>query len=263
MEYVKRTYRDMFFSEDLKHFRVSIRTTDLDIGVCKDSFSQDLVGHLHNFVNGLRKQLEEYIQEDPGFGASLIPRVVRNDAPEIVAEMAHAAEASGVGPMAAVAGTIAEYVGKELSRYSKDVIVENGGDLYISTTRKRSVGIFAGSSPFTDKIAVEILPEWGTIGLCTSSGTVGPSLSFGKADAAVVIAKNGALADAAATAVGNIVQLPDDVEKGVNFAARIPGVLGAIAIKDDKMAAWGNVRLVSVNNKNITRRRIHENYCYR
>ncbi len=251
MEYVKRTYRDMFSSEDLKHFRVSVKTTDLDIGVFRDSFSQEMVRHVHKFVTGLRQQLEEYIQDDPGFGTSLVPWVVRDDAPEIAVEMARAAKASGVGPMAAVAGTVAEYIGREVSRYSREVIIENGGDLYISTTRKRSVGIFAGRSPFTGKIAVEILPEWGTIGLCTSSGTVGPSLSFGKADAAVVIAKTAALADAAATAVGNVVQLPDDVEKSVNFAARIPGVLGAIAIKDDRMAVWGNIRLVPVNNPKV------------
>jgi hypothetical protein len=130
---------------------------------------------------------------------------------------------------------------------SPDVIVENGGDIFMASTRKRLVAIFAGESPFSGRLAVEVPPEKGPLGICTSSGTVGPSLSMGKADAAVILAQSASLADAAASAAGNVVHTPKDVKKGVGLAKKIRGILGAIVIKDDRLAAWGDVNIVPVS----------------
>ena len=246
MEYVERSYRNIFFSEDLIHFRISVKNTDLDVGVCKECYSEKLVSFTRDIVLKLRSGLEDYIKKDPCFMTALKPHKLKEFAPPVAVDMATAAELAGVGPMAAVAGAFAEHIGKELARFSPEVIIENGGDLFIITTVKRHIGIFAGESPFTGRVAIEVTPELGAIGLCTSSGTVGPSLSFGKADAAIIIARSGALADAAATAVGNIVSLREDTQKGVDLAAKISGVLGAVTIKEDRMAAWGNVKLVPI-----------------
>ena len=115
-------------------------------------------------------------------------------------QMIEAGQKAGVGPMAAVAGAIAECVGRELLAFSPEIIIENGGDIYLKCLKKRVVGIFAGKSPLTGKIGLEIDAKDTPLGVCTSSGTVSHSLSFGKADAAVAIAPSATLADAAATA---------------------------------------------------------------
>ena len=245
-EYLERDYRSLFLSDDLIHFQVSVKDTDLDIGVCRQSYSENMIGLTRKIAVDVREELEKYINSDQDFKVKLLPHKVSESATKIAKEMADSAKLANVGPMAAVAGAFAEYIGRQLLKYSSEVIIENGGDIYIKTSRKRYAGIFAGESLFSNRIAVEILPEWGSVGICTSSGMVGHSFSFGKADAAVVIANSCALADAAATAVGNTIQKPENVQDAVEFAAKIPGILGAIAIKDDKMAAWGQIKLVPI-----------------
>ena len=109
--------------------------------------------------------------------------------------------------MASVAGAMAEAFQETSLESSTEVIVENGGDIYLATSRERVIGIYAGTSPLSIKLGIAISPEDSPLGICTSSGTVGPSLSFGKADAVCVLSKSAALADAAATAVGNVVRV--------------------------------------------------------
>ena len=172
------------------------------------------------------------------------PYPVEDDAPGIVREMAEAAEKAGVGPMAAVAGTIAERVGRALLEFSPEVIVENGGDIFLKSRKKRTVGVYAGQSPFSDRLALEIKPSETPLGICTSSGTVGHSLSLGKADAVIVLSTCTALADAAATAIGNLVKEETDIPHGLDFARGIDGLSGIIIIKNEKMALWGQVKIV-------------------
>jgi uncharacterized protein len=73
---------------------------------------------------------------------------------------------------------------------------------------------------------------------------VGHSLSFGKADAAIVISPSAALADAAATAVGNLVQDARDMSRAIEFVRGVEGIVGIGVIKGDKMAVWGKIKLV-------------------
>ena len=194
-------------------------------------------------VRRYRQQLINYIEEDPIFKDSLLPIDVKENAPLIVKIMGEAAKKACVGPMAAVAGAIAEMVGKDLLTQSEEVIVENGGDIFLKTKTPRKIGIYAGESPLSGKIALTINPEDTPLGICTSSGTVGHSLSFGKADAAVIISKDTPLADAAATALGNKVKMPSDIKAAIEFAQKIEGVEGILVIIGDKMGAWGNIKL--------------------
>jgi ApbE superfamily uncharacterized protein (UPF0280 family) len=145
--------------------------------------------------------------------------------------------------MAAVAGAIAESVSKDLLQFSKEVIIENGGDIYLSTSKERTIGIYAGDSPLSLKIGIVIDSEETPLGVCTSSGTLGHSLSFGKADAVSVLSKSAALADAVATAVGNIVKEKKDIELGLGRGREIEGALGILIIVGEKMGVWGDVRL--------------------
>jgi hypothetical protein len=176
----------------------------------------------------------------------LKPLAVEDNAPAIVKEMAEAAAKVGVGPMAAVAGAIAERVGKELLPMSAEVIVENGGDIFLKISKERRIGIFAGKSVLTQKVAFVVQPGETPLGVCTSSGTVGHSLSFGKADAVVVFSPSTSLADAAATAICNIVQTASDIPQAIEFAQGVKGLKGVAIIKGDKIGLWGQIKLASV-----------------
>jgi len=162
--------------------------------------------------------------------------------------MAEAAQKAGVGPMASVAGAMAEFVGNELLAFSPEIIVENGGDIYLKSLKKRIVGIYAGKSPLNGKIGLEINGQDTPLGICTSSGTVGHSLSYGKADAVIVLSKSATLADAAATAVGNLINQPADIASGIEFAKGIKGLEGVLIIKDDKIGLWGEVRICQTSH---------------
>lgn len=241
--YVNRTYRDTV-AAGLKSFRTCIKETDLFISVDEDSFSEALVQRVEKKIIALRYDLESYIDRDPEFKVTLNPHMLLPGAPAIAQTMAVAANAAGVGPMAAVAGAFAEYIGRDLLTVCSEVIVENGGDIFMSSVKNRLVGVFAGASPFTGRIAINIPAGKMPLGVCTSSGTVGPSLSLGKADAAIIISGSTALADAVASAAGNAVQAENDVKNGIEVAKAIPGVLGAFIIKGDQLAAWGDFSIV-------------------
>jgi ApbE superfamily uncharacterized protein (UPF0280 family) len=239
--YEKRTYRNLVKTDDLIKFEVIVKETDLLIRAEKD-FSKEA----RESVLKYRHQLETYIAKNPEFQRSLVPLEENPYAPEIVREMIQTSQLVGVGPMAAVAGAMADCVSRELIKLSKELIVENGGDIYLVTSKERTIGIYAGNSPLSLKIGIVILPEETPLGVCTSSGTVGPSLSFGKADAVCILARSSALADAVATAVGNIVREKKDIELGLERAREIAGVLGMLIIVEEKMGVWGNVRLIQL-----------------
>ncbi|SHI78232.1 UPF0280 family protein [Desulfosporosinus lacus] len=246
MDFTERSYRQDHRQEDLVHFQLAVRETDLDIGIRKERFTSELVEWAAEIIRDCRRPLEDYIQKDPGFASSLTPYTVLPDAPIIVKRMAEAGRLAGVGPMAAVAGAVAEWVGKSIAKRSRDVIVENGGDIFMRTSRIRKVGIFAGDSPLSNLVAIEIRPNQTPLGICTSSGKVGHSLSYGKADAVVVLSPSVPLADAVATATGNLVQTTDDLERAIAFASQIEGVTGILVIKDDRLAVWGSVKLLPI-----------------
>jgi len=243
MAYKVKKYRSRITSDDLVSFRVRIRETDLLIRA-----DQDLTEVATNTVLRYRKFLEEYIQADPFFQATLEPYLdLPVTAPKIVQQMARAAAQVGIGPMAAVAGAISEFVGTKLLEHSSQIIVENGGDIFLKTKAPRLIGLYAGSSPFTHKVALSVQPGDTPLGICTSSGTVGHSLSYGQADAVVVTAQSALLADAAATAIGNLVNEPEDFSKGIEFAKGISSLRGLVIIKNDQMAVWGEIQLEKIN----------------
>jgi ApbE superfamily uncharacterized protein (UPF0280 family) len=238
--YETRFYRDWSRDRDLISFTVAVKESDLYVRATRNLGRKAMKVLLKH-----RAALEEYIGRRPEFLTTLEPFAVGPDAPLIVKTMADAAEKAGVGPMAAVAGAIAEYVGRELLPFSREVIVENGGDIFLKTQKTRSIGIYAGeSSPFTGKLALKVDPKETPLGICTSAGTVGHSLSFGQCDAAILLSASAALADAAATAVGNLIQSADDIPRGIDFSKGVEGIKGVVIIKGDRIGIWGDVRLV-------------------
>jgi ApbE superfamily uncharacterized protein (UPF0280 family) len=236
--YQPRTYRRWVEGKDLVQFTVTEKETDLYVRA-----ASDLERKARRLVHKYREQLEKYLKKDPAFQTSLEPFDVPSTAPIIVREMAEAGRAAGVGPMAAVAGAIAECVGRDLLEFSPEVIVENGGDIFLSVRHRRTIGIYAGDSPLTGKIGIRIEGRDTPLGVCTSSGTVGHSLSFGRADAVVVVAPSAALADAAATAIGNRVKKPGDIESALEFAGGLPGLKGVVIIMGESIGVKGDIKL--------------------
>ena len=243
MPHERRTYRRRVRAEGLTSFGVRVGETNLQILAARD-----LSAPARELAGEARTELHAWRRRDAAFFETLEPHAVPDEAPEIVKAMARAAKLAGVGPMAAVAGAIAERVGRGLmaSPYDlEEVIVENGGDIFIATEAARRVAVFAGASPLSMKLAIEIPPADTPLGVATSSATVGPSTSFGAADAAVALAPDAALADAVATALGNRVRSRGDLERALEWALGVEGVLGALVVLGDKVAVQGRIKLAA------------------
>ena len=234
-----RTYRTRMSREGLVGFRVAVKETDLMILA-----QRDLSVEGRGLIIQERQHLETYIQHHPEFLTTLTPWPPDPYAPPLVREMIQAATPAGVGPMAAVAGAIAARVGQALLAFTDEIIVENGGDIFMHLHRPATVSLFAGRSPLSHKVGLQIHPEPETWGVCTSSGTVGHSLSLGQADAACVVAHDTALADACATALGNRVSSAAGIQEALNWLTGLPGLTGALVVVGEHMGAWGQIELV-------------------
>jgi ApbE superfamily uncharacterized protein (UPF0280 family) len=235
----ERFYRLWMKKDDLVSFQASAEETDLYIRACSDLKPAAL-----DSIRRHRRPLEEFIRLHPEFEKTLTPYPLSRGMAPIIRDMVSAAKKVGVGPMAAVAGAVADYVGRDLLKKSREVIIENGGDIFLKVSRPVKIGIYAADSPFTNRLSFEISPEQTPLGVCTSSGTVGPSLSFGSSDATVILARTAAFADACATAVGNLVKDEDSVDGAVAYARKIRGLYGVIVVKGKKLGVWGKVRFV-------------------
>ncbi len=237
--YEPRFYRHWIKDIDLVSFNAVAKQTDLFIRARRNLKGKALKSLLKH-----RTPLEEYIERYPLFLTTLEPYQVEKDAPAIVKEMAKASQIVGIGPMATVAGAIAEAVGRDLLPFSAEVIVENGGDVFLKILKQRLVGIYAGESPFTGRIALEIKPEETPLGICTSSGKIGHSLSLGSADAVIALSPSTPLADAVATTIGNMVKDTEDIPQAIEKAQSVEGLQGIVIIKEDKIGLWGKVKIV-------------------
>jgi hypothetical protein len=185
-----------------------------------------------------RQEVERCIAEDPFFAITFSPY-----RPEfrgrVVDRMADAALEAGVGPMAAVAGAIAWSGAEAMQRAGAAYgIIDNGGDIAIFSDREVTVGVHAGGAPLSNRIAFSVPPTGGILGICTSSATVGHSVSLGIADAVTVFCPDVAVADAWATALCNTVTPYDDDAFGPLDGTRVQGVLVIIG---DRVAMWGTL----------------------
>ncbi|MEX1376715.1 MAG: UPF0280 family protein [Eubacteriales bacterium] len=235
-QYEKRFYRDLHRNSNLTSYQIAIQESDLYIASTNPSMETAKKALLE-----ARENIQSYIAIHPDFLSSLSPISLESqNAP--VCWMLDASSQCSVGPMAAVAGAVSRYVGEALLKENDEVIVENGGDIFISSNSAKKILIYAGDSPISMKMAIEI--PAGIFGVCTSAGKVGPSLSFGNADAAIVLSKNCALADAAATLLGNYIQSDQNLKESIEKIMKISGVLGAVGICGEKIAAAGQIKLV-------------------
>lgn len=240
MKYEYRTYRLLGENKDLISFSVKIKETDLFIKATKN-----LTKKVERLVKKYRNDLERYILRNKKFLVSLIPLEDDNSAPLIVKEMIYYSKRVNVGPMAGVAGAIAFFVGKELLSYVDEFIIENGGDIALFIKKERIIYIYPGeASPFKGKLFLRLTSCNKIYGIATSSGKIGPSLSFGKTDSVTILSSSPILSDMVATKLGNMVKTPDDIYNAINEGKKIRGVEGILITIGDKMGIWGNINLL-------------------
>ncbi len=244
--YGPRIYREAMGGGRFASIIVSVGQTDLWIGIDAGSFGDLDAGELEGVtireIESLQETIRAYEETHGGFIASLVPVPSDDGAPDVVRQLIEAGRTAGIGPMGAVAGTFSELIGRKLQDTFpiREIVVENGGDIYLDIEEDLQLRIFAGSSPLSDKLGVLIPAGESPLGVCTSAGTVGPSLSFGTADAVMIAHRSTAQADAYATAFGNEVHSTGDVDGVIGRIREIDAVVSAVIIKDDKAGICGS-----------------------
>jgi len=245
MDYTERSYRSRFSDDGRRWFCVKFLESDLWIGVDSGSYSDHMEADAYSMLVDLRRMMDAYLLMDPQFKAALTPYDASPQAPDILKEMSSVSHKTGIGPMSAVAGAVALRVADFLKERfgTKEVIVENGGDIYAQAASNMDISVFAGQSPLSEKVGLHIPVAAFPCGICTSSGTVGPSLSLGRADAVMIVCRDVMLADSYATAMANRIRSAEDLQPVIDSISDIPDILGAIAVKDDRMAVTGRFEL--------------------
>jgi ApbE superfamily uncharacterized protein (UPF0280 family) len=243
--YEPRWYRDQMHHSKLHTFTVSFKETDLWIGVNQSAYSELFMADCRFIVQNLYTELHDYLGIDPGYQHALTPYTPSPICPAIAHHMSLAAKKADVGPMAAVAGAFAQEIGHRLEKLHAltDIIIENGGDIYLRSSLPRRISIWAGNSLLSGKLAIEITPNQSPLGICTSSATVGPSLSFGNADAVTILCKDAATADAYATRIGNMVKSRADIEPALEYSSTQADIDGVVIIIDDHIGVRGKITL--------------------
>ncbi len=237
MQYA-RIYRNYNSKKEYK-YNVTIKESDLFI--ISDKY---LKKEAYSILLKYRIQIENFIKTCPEFLKSLTPIEFKNNKPEIINEMLIASKKANVGPFASVAGAISQFVCKDLKKLCNEVIIENGGDIYIDTQNERLVQIY---SNHFDNIGIKIKKEMQPIAICSSSAKIGHSLSFGKADLVVVIGKNAPICDAFATSICNKIRNENNLQNVLNNVKE-KSIYGIIAISNNKIAIKGKIEFVKIKN---------------
>ncbi len=221
-------------------FQVLLAESDLQV-LAHKHLAQEMLQSLGRLHADLRVWMGLY----PQFRTSLEPLPMPKNAPDIVLRMYTAAQSVGVGPFAAVAGSISQMLAELHVHESADLIVENGGDVYLYSQKERVVGIL--SDPEHEaSLGLILRKEDFPLALCSSSATIGHSLSLGQGELALVRAKDAALADALATALGNRLRSAKDIEMVLEFGQSIEGIDGILVQCDAALGVWGNMELVGI-----------------
>ena len=246
--YQPRLYRETMGNSRWESFTATHRQTDLWIAVDKRSYHSQIRGYALERIRHYRAILDEHIAVQPTFLTSLTPIELPFGLHPIIAEMADASKIAGTGPMSAVAGALAERICADIvSQFgAQEVIVENGGDIFMKLTEPAIVSIYAGNSPLSEKLALTPDAAHSPLSLCCSSSTVGHALSFGTADACMVACRSGALADALATAFCNRVKTNESVKEVTKQALEMPEVMAIVIIRGDKVGMGGLLKVTLV-----------------
>lgn len=196
---------------------------------------------------GIKKYYEliqSYVDQNPQFTTSLSPLNQDSIAPQIIQDMITGSSLSGIGPFSCVAGAICDYLGRELMSFCEELILENGGDLFLSIKNDKTLGVYLGEYARPSSLKVRIKKRPKPFGICSSSGKIGHSFSLGRADVVTVIARDAILADTFATAFCNKLKKKEDIKKIIKEGQKYPFIEGLILACDGTLGVWGDVELV-------------------
>ncbi len=237
LDYQERSYR--FFHKAQFNLEVSYKESDIYLS-CDTSITESA---LKDLVKKYYLEVEKYISAHPQFLTSLSPLGVDEDANPIIKDMMYSSGLSGIGPFSAVAGAIAWYIGKEIIACREEVILENGGDLFLKIKEDKRIGLYAGKDFGGGFLTIKIKGRDIPFGIASSSSKIGHSLNFGGADLVTVIASTSILADTFATAFSNKIKKAKDVRKVIEEAKKCPFVEGVVVVLENKIALWGDLEL--------------------
>ena len=204
--------------------------------------------------------LHAFVKKNPEWNASYIPIVSGNQHPLILA-MENAAEICGVGPMAAVAGVLADRMQNEIFSQTKAniAVVENGGEIAISSKEDILIHLMVKSTDLQGKLGFMFKGGSNSLGVATSSGQFGHADSLGEADTVTVFAETAGIADAAATRICNYVKgenAEKAINKGIEEAKSISAIKGLLIVRKNMIGRYGNlpelVRIESTNGATRT-----------
>ncbi|NLA48004.1 MAG: UPF0280 family protein [Bacteroidales bacterium] len=241
--YQPRLYRQNMGNDRWQVFKSLYLETDLWVAVSGEYSVKDVQAYTSQRIKYYRNILENHIRRQPGFRTSLVPVFVIADVEPVIAEMYRASSAAFTGPMSAVAGAMAQFVCNDLIHEFNlvEVVVENGGDIFLKLEAEATISVYAGSSSLSEKISLLLKPEDTPLSVCTSSATVGHAFSLGRADACMIACRSGALADAYATQFCNKVKSKDQVLEITETALKEPEILSAVIIMDDMVGLGGKL----------------------
>lgn len=237
----KSIYRDSIRYKEKHNWRIIYKYSDLLV-----SCDRDLSFKIGRLIKEIYDLLESFIKKEQSFQKSLSPVKIEQNFPDIIKKMCRRAAIFNVGPMAAVAGAVCEYIAAGLDRHCRRLIIENGGDVYIKSNKDVDIGVYLKNVNFKDKIYLKIKAKDTPCGVCSSSGSFGHSLSMGKSDLVAVLSKSTISADAAATAIANKIIKPSDIDENIEHYKTIKDISGILIIKDDRIGLWGNIELVNI-----------------
>ncbi|MDD5622665.1 MAG: UPF0280 family protein [Actinomycetota bacterium] len=235
----KNVYRNRIKYKERYNWRITYKYSDLLV-----SCNKDVSLRLEKLIKEIYDLLESCIKRESDFEKSLVPLKIKEYYPPIVRRMCRKAAIFNVGPMATVAGAVCDYIASGLDSYCRRLIIENGGDIFIKSNRDINIGVYLKNKYFADKIYLKIKAGDTPCGICSSSGIFGHSLSLGKSDLVVVLAKSTISADGAATSIANKINTPADVDKAIIDYKNKKDIKGILVIKDDKLGVWGNIELI-------------------
>jgi ApbE superfamily uncharacterized protein (UPF0280 family) len=225
----------------------SVRHLETDLWIAVDrGDKKDAAEFALQRVAYYRKVLDAHIREHPEFSSSLEPLPLVSEIHPLAEGMYRAASAAGTGPMSAVAGAFAEFICRDLldEFVFSEVVVENGGDIFLKLESPAVISVFAGDSPLSGKIGVTVKPSDSPLSICCSSATIGHSFSMGEADACMIACRSGALADAYATAFCNMTINSGIISSLADKALGIPDIMSVVIIKDDIVGLGGSLEFV-------------------
>jgi len=249
--YEERFYRD--FVKSKFSLEVSYKESDLFISSDKELDKE----FVYNVLRRYYIEIEDYIRKNPVFLTSLSFLSFDENAPQIVKDMLVVSKETNIGPFSSVAGAIAKYVGRDLLNYTDELIIENGGDIFLKINEDKKVGVYLGerfSYQLKDNFLIlKIKKRDQPFGIASSSAYIGESLNFGKADLLTVIAKDSIIADGFATALSNLIKEKKDIEKVVSIAKKNSNIYALIIAFESKIYLWGEIEIAPnfCDNKNV------------